>query len=268
MHIEIRGFGRLSFIALTALCIVSCSKSGSDHANQAAARQSLQAALSPHTIEQAKQKAEQEAKSSAEATKLAALPKPDLTTADSDYVDLHSGGQLMFLYAANSGLPPDYEKLAGDFSSEYRSTSDSFRKHDLLEALKPKIDARIADAKAHPYVIWMDSSPELSHYDFSRKGFAVGSSILSSAGYGYMFDNSSYSFSLNNGAQFQFLPVADEALSRRIEHLVGQYNGTKLKIYAFAQSTDDSRSPSIKAQIVKLQLLDGHGQVLLEEKAK
>lgn len=246
-------------ITLAASVIAACSDNNSTQPDSALVpdQPSVSQALSPGAVKQAAQEARQ-----------ASLPKPDTSTPDSTYVKLTSGNQLMFLYTANSGLPPDYETLAGHVSSEYRRTSDSFRKHDLMAALKPKINAQIADAKAHPYVLWVEDSPGIRHYDFERKGFPVQTALFSARGSAYMYDNSNYKFAFANGSQFEFLPVSDQAVARQIEAMVGHSRRTKIKIFAFVQSTDDSNGPVVKAQIVKVQLLDSKGRTLLEQEAK
>ena len=86
---------------------------------------------------------------------VAALPQPDANKPLSSYPEIESGMQVMFLYVAASRLPPDYTKLAETFSSEYRGTSDSFRKNDLMQAIKPQLEEKIAIAKSAPYG-WME----------------------------------------------------------------------------------------------------------------
>lgn len=197
----------------------------------------------------------------------ASLPRPDLGTPEASYVKVDSGNQLMFLYAANSNLPANYEKLASSFSAEYRNTSDNFKKHDLLEALKPQLEAKIQEARTHPYVLWGVRSPELDHYDFERKGFPVGAAMLDDTVTGYMRDNSEYRLTFTNGSQFKLISVPDETMARQIEAGMSQYPGYNMKIFGFVQSTDGSQDPTVKAQITKIQLLDGNGKVLVEQKA-
>lgn len=68
------------------------------------------------------------------------LPIAEAATPLSTYVNVDSGIQLAYLYYAVSGLPTDYEKLAEISSQDYRSTTDSFKKKDILDTLKPQID--------------------------------------------------------------------------------------------------------------------------------
>jgi hypothetical protein len=246
-----------TFAILTAtLLLGACSKSAAP-SSDSPSQSSLSNALSPAAVQQA-----------AQAAKTASLPEANLTTPDKDYVNIDKGNEVMFLYAAFSGLPVDYDKMAQAFSSEYRSTSDAFKKHDLLAALQPKLDAGIADAKAHPYISWDDDSPQLAHYDFAQKSFQVGSAIFQKGGYLTFNDNSGYVLAVNNGQAFQQLHEADDDKARAIEALVGKYPSMHLKIFAFVQATDDSGTPTVQAAVTKVQLLDSHGQVLLEVAAK
>lgn len=196
------------------------------------------------------------------------LPHPDLSTPDSAYVPLTSGTQLMFLYHAWSGLPPDFERMANESSDEYQRTSDNFRKHDLLAALTPQYQQQIADAKAHPYVLWQADWTNLQHYDIARKGFPLADSLLSEGGSGYMSDVRGYNFILNNSEGFRFLPVEDEARAREIEGLMG-HTSFPIRIYAFVQAADDQGGRNVRARVVKLQILERNsGRVLIEQKAE
>jgi putative heme degradation protein len=72
-----------------------------------------------------------------------------------------------------------------------------------------------------------------------------------------------------NGPAFQQLHVTDEAKARAIEALVANWRTPlRLRIFAFVQSTaDDSGIPTVQAVVTRVQLLDPHGQVLLETAA-
>lgn len=239
-------------LLIAALLLSACSKSPSP--SSSASSPSLSNALSPAAVQEA-----------AQAAKVASLPQPDASTPDGAYVRIDKGNQVMFLYAAFSGMPADYDKMAQAFSSEYRSTSDAFKKHDLLAALQPKLDAGIADAKAHPYIAWVDESPQLAHYDFAQKSFGVGSALFQQGGYLTFYDNGGYVLAVSNGQAFSQLHVADDGKARTIEALVGKYPSMQLKIFAFVQATDGSGTPTVQAVITKVQLLDSHGQILLDQ---
>ncbi|EQD67623.1 hypothetical protein B1B_05869, partial [mine drainage metagenome] len=148
------------------------------------------------------------------------MPQPDFSTPDGAYVALTNDNQVMFLYAAFSGLPANYDRMAQAYSSDYRSTSNVFKKHDLLTALQPKIEAAIADAKAHPYITWTDDSPQIGHYDFNQHTFADNSALFQQGGYVFFSGIGGYDLAVTNGQAFQQLHVADETKAHEIEDLV------------------------------------------------
>ena len=197
-----------------------------------------------------------------ERTQQAALPQPDLSKPLTTYPELKSGQQVMFLYAAAAKLPPDFEKMAQTFSSEYRQTSDAFRRNDLMLAIKPQIEQQIAAAAANPYA-WIDlNDADLGSYDFERKGFPVGE--FRADHHRYFRDAYQYSYTWANRAQLDFAPVADEALARQIEGMRSKWN-TKpgLKIFFFAQSAD-LNNQRIQALVTRVQITDRQGRVLVE----
>lgn len=256
------GLSLLMLLSSTAILLGACSNHPAPSANAAPdsanANATLSNAVSPEAVQQA-----------AKAAKAASLPQPDWNTPDGAYVPVIKGTKLMYLYAAFSGMPPAYDKMAAAISQDYSMTSDQFKKHEMLAALKPKIDAGIADAKAHPYIVFTDDNPNLEHYDFQRKAFPVGSALFQSGGYERFFDANAanYMLSVTNGQPFQQINVADENLAKAIEAQVSQYGNFKERIYAFVQGTDDSSGPMVNAEITKVELLDSRGQVLLQQAA-
>ena len=200
------------------------------------------------------------------------LPKPNPDTPDSVYVALTSGKQIMFLHAAAFGVPANYDYLAGETFPEYRATNDAFKKRDMLASLQPKIDAMIADAKAHPYVTWTDTNEQLEHYDFSQHTFHDISQRFQGIGVGGLSfpDELGYTLAVSNGQEFQELHVTDDAKARAIEAFIGKWPGLTVKVYAFVQGIDTvgyPGTPSVQASITKIQVLGPQGQVLLEQQA-
>lgn len=198
------------------------------------------------------------------------LAQPDWNTPTTAYVPVTSGNQLMFLYTGMSGLPPDWDTLAGHYSNDYAQTNDAFRKHDLMAALQPQMQAAVANAKAHPYIVWDAGDPQLSPYDFTRKGFPIGNNELDPSSQLYVSDNSDYHLAFTNGNQFQFMPVADETVAKQIEQMraAGRWNDPiKLRVFAFAQSADPS-TDTVKAVITEVQLIGPHGNTLYTQAAK
>lgn len=198
--------------------------------------------------------------SGAPASAAAGLPQPDWNRPLTGYAELQGGQQLMFLYVAASHLPPDLPKLAESYSSEYRNTNDSFRRNDLLQAIRPQLEQEIARAQAAPYA-WMDVGGfNLSPYDFQRKGFAVGE--FDHDGNRYFYDNSRYQLSWANRDQMQFMPVADEAKARELETLRAQ-SQLQAKVYFFAQGADLNRQ-TVQGVVTRVQVSDRNGRVVFE----
>jgi len=192
----------------------------------------------------------------------AALPQPDAGKPLAIYSELESGNQIMFLYVAVSKLPPDYAKLARSYSKEYRNTNDAFRQNDLLQAIKPQLEQKIAQASADPYG-WMEvDDAKLGAYDFQRKGFPVAE--FEDSHYRYFNDNYDYKIGWTNYSQLAFAPVADEATARQLESMRTGYGNTpRLKVYFFAQSADLDNE-RVKALVTRVQIIDKSGRVLAE----
>lgn len=185
-----------------------------------------------------------------EAVAVRNLPKGDPNAQLEKFVDLKSGGEVATLYYAISGLPVDYEKLAPIMSREYRETSDGFKKQEILQALKPRIDASINEAKKNSYYV-VDTDIQLQHYDFSTKSFPVNG-VPDKNGSIYFFDSSEYRIGFNNGDEFKSYKVDDSEKAKQIESLVAKYQASgKAKLYLFAQDTD-SNSRQVKFQIVRV----------------
>jgi hypothetical protein len=251
----------LSAIVLVAtlMTLGACSKSASTSSGDKTPKTdlSLSSAVSPEATQQA-----------IDAAKKASLPQPNVSTPDSAYVELNKGRQLLFLHAAFSPTPVDYDVMAKSYSLDYQRATDAFKKHDMLTTLKPELDVGIADA----YISYLDDRPQIGHYDFTKLLFPVGETLFDPT-IGLKLDetgaNNSGSWSLSNnisltfinGAAFQQFHVSDPAKARAIEALIGHLH---VRIFAFVQSIDDSSYTVVQAVITKVQLLDPQNQVLLE----
>jgi hypothetical protein len=190
----------------------------------------------------------------------AALPRADKSTPLDDYIELSSGHQLMFAYLSMAAMPIDYPQIAASYSQDYARTADEFRKNDLLNALKPKIDAEVAKAGARRYVRMSIDNP-IAKYDFEKKGFPLANAIWESGSTRYFNDNSDYRLGFTNGDAFRYLTVASEDQARTIEALRSKYEALHLVIYCYTQDADLS-GKTLKAEIVKVALLDRKGNVL------
>ena len=240
----------LSLALLTALALCGCKKDESK--SNAPAPTGL--------LGQATEKATQ---AETAAKREAALPQPDASKPLSSYAEVDSGLQIMFLYVAASRLPPDFLKLAETYSSEYRETNDNFRKNDLMQAIRPQLEEKIAIAKSMPYG-WMDidDSDNLGAYDFARKGFPIEE--FQSERYRYVNDASEYKLSWANHDQVAFAPVPEETVARQLESMRTNYsNKPRLKIFFFAQSADLNEQ-KVDALVTHVQITDQSGRVLAE----
>ncbi len=193
----------------------------------------------------------------------AALPKANKATPMEDYIEFTSGNQIMFAYLALAAMPVDYKDIANTFSQDFRQASDEFRKNDLLTALKPKIDGEVAKAGKRRYAKLTIDNP-IQKYDFEKKGFPVEGSVWQSGSYRFFSDNSSYRVGFSNGDAFRYLNVPSEESARAIEGLRSKYEQMNLVIYFYTQEADVSNK-TIKAEIVKLALLDKAGNVLASQ---
>lgn len=197
----------------------------------------------------------------AETQRVSRLPMPDPAVRFDDYLRLESGNQLMAAYYARAGLPVDYAVAAERISSEYRGTSDSFRKRDLLEALKPRIDASVAEAGRFGYVAMnIDGGNLLGKYDFERKGFPV-KPLADASSTRYFTDNPAYQLGFGNSQEFAFLMVPDEARARQIETLVSKFESMNLRVYAFINDANPANQ-HVSAVITRVVLSDARGTVL------
>ncbi|ALS66616.1 hypothetical protein AT395_17960 [Pandoraea apista] len=225
---------------------------GKPAADAAPATPNLADATSLRAVAQAQQQAAQ-----------AALPNGDPATPASSYVEYNSGNQLMFAYLALADMPVDYDQIANRMSRDYAGANDEFRKRDLLAALKPRIDQAVAQAKAQRYFRITVSNP-VQKYDFERKSFPLDSSLWESGSFRYFYDNGEYRLSFSNGDGFRYLAVANEDAARNIESMRARGAAPTLVVYGYTQSADMSNK-SVKAQIVKVALVDRQGNVLAEQ---
>lgn len=232
----------LAVTSALAFSLIACSKQEN--------APTLSDAKSPEAVKQEVQ-----------AQKLAEAPKADKSVPLEQYQELTSGQQVMFSYLANSEMPIDYEKSAQAISEEYRGQSDDFKKRDLLNALKPRIDAEVAKAKSAKY-FFANFDAELDKYDFESKAFPL-KNLRDSGTYWYFYDVSAYKYSFLNGTNFSKLPVTDETLARTIESYRAGYKKMTLRVYFYAASTKLGE-PNLLGEIVRIRLYDSKGTLLSE----
>jgi len=179
----------------------------------------------------------------------ASLPQADAATPTSSYVDITSGHQLMYSYLALSGVPPDYAAVAQRISREYAGSNDAFRKQEVLDALKPQIDAKVNEAKAKRYLRYqINGQGALSPYAMDKAAFPA--KFADAGTYYYMYDNGDYKLAFTNGDGYSLLKVGQEA-ARKSEAARSGYKDFAIVVYAYAQDADMA-SNQVKAQFVKV----------------
>ncbi|WP_087689546.1 DUF4852 domain-containing protein [Pandoraea sp. PE-S2R-1] len=251
---------RLLFAALIASCAMGLAACG-DKVDKGANAPTDKAAAAPANLNDVKspQAAQQLQKQMVQDS----LPKADPATPDASYAELNSGNQLMFSYLALADLPVDYDQVARRMSRDYANSNDEFRKHDLLDALKPKIDGSVSQAKTQRY-FRMTINNGIRQYAFDKKAFPLDSSLSEAGSYRYFLDNGDYRLSFSNGERFHDLSVQDENAARKIESMRARGEAPNLVVYAFAQSADIANK-AVSAQIVKVTLVDRQGNVLASQ---
>jgi hypothetical protein len=203
---------------------------------------------------------------------LVPTPMADLSVPTEQYGALADAKQLATLYHALSGKPANYEELAPVFSKDYENSTDAFQKKDLLNALKPEIDQKIAffgEQKNHYFKIELQGY--LSHYDFSDKSFPV-KLPNTEPNYYIFFDNfQNYMMGFTNGEKFTKAYVPEEEKARRVEARISESarSGSlpvQAVVFVFAQGTEPE-DKRIHSQIVKVQLYarnDKQSEMILE----
>lgn len=235
-------FYRVSILAVCMIGLAACGNNGS--AGTSSGQKLGPPSVNPQALQAAAAKAA-----------VAALPKPDPSVPLSQYSEITGVGQLGELYTAFAALPVDYDNLAQRLSKDYQSTNDQFKKHDILSALRPTIDAQIAAFKAAPYVYYRGNA-SLNHYDFNTQSFPVTGLPSDSSERVYFNYDQYYTLSIVNGSDFSHYKVTDEQAAKKIESWLAGYNNVAYaKEYLFCFGVD-LNTRAVKAQIVKIELFD------------
>ncbi|WP_296651297.1 hypothetical protein [Paraburkholderia sp.] len=188
------------------------------------------------------------------------LPQANINTPFSQYRSINSGAELALVYYAVSDTPVDYEQLTQHMSAAYRTTSDAFKRKDIVDSLKPKIDAQISAFRMSPYlkVHWTSLVP--GHYDMTSQSFPLNNLPLGSQT-GRWMDGTQYSYSITNSAPYSALKITDQATARKIENAISQMHPFSADMYLFAQGTD-ADSHLVKMQMVRMDVLDAQQSVI------
>lgn len=191
----------------------------------------------------------------------AAAPKADKSVPLDQYKEIKSGKELMFTYLATTTMPIDYEKIAEEVSSDYRYSNDEFKKRDILNALKPSIDAEISKARELRYR-YIDIGDQIEKYNFDSKSFPM-SAFSSASAYRYFSDSPRYTLAFSNMDAYRNLPVPDESVARNIESLRSKYNGLYTRVYFFVAETKIGET-KVVGEITKVRVMDAKNNLLAE----
>lgn len=180
------------------------------------------------------------------------------------YLPLRSNNAVMFQYYAHTGVSPNYKTLASNMDQRYRSTSNDFSQHKILKEIKPLIDRKIAEAKAHPYVYWPMYQASLANYSFKRHGFSLSGTMLITGGnIGYdNWNTTQFTVEIRNSSDFSFLPVKDKKLAKEIENFISQDDAIYVRPYLYVNGASLSNH-LVKATCTAIQILGPQKQVLM-----
>ena len=102
----------------------------------------------------------------------AAPPTATVTAADKPFDQYRAPADdavaWVATYYAAAGTPPDYPAVAARLDPRFQETSDAFARRDAVTAIKAKLDAAIAVAKANPYVRLPPVLGTLPDYDLEH----------------------------------------------------------------------------------------------------
>lgn len=197
-----------------------------------------------------------------------ALPKGDPNHPLADYKEILSNNDVMFTYYALSTEPTDYTKVLNNYSPEYWSTSDQFKKRDLTASLKPEADQEILARKEARHIkLKVNATWKVKKYDFEKKGFPQ-TAITNQTRFGWdskEWINSnkialSYFIAFTNDDHFKILKVEDEQVARVIEQKLKE--DLSFIVYGFVQKADP-KEPLLWMQVLKISLLDNNGVEML-----
>jgi hypothetical protein len=198
------------------------------------------------------------------------LPTADLSAPDSAYVPVTQARQVWVMYDALSGnKPSDMMLWAIDPSL---MGADPFQKKDKEATLIPQLNAEMAAAKDHRYIVWVDTSGQLVPYNFDHHAFGFISGLMNpqaGVSHGQIAGVSMIDVAPTNAAAFQWLRVPDETQAKAIQARLSAGWLPRVKVWAYVQSGEKVRgiTQTLFVQITKVQVLDPQGQVVLEQKA-
>ena len=184
------------------------------------------------------------------------LPHADPRVPPEQYENLDRTDQVAALYYAVSGLPVDYEKMATLVSQDYRGTTDEFHKRELMQALKPAIDASVAKYRLNKYFWVSFRGVQMDHYDFSTHAFPLRAPWIEEGAFAYFGYSAEYTVKFSNGSKLSRFTVEDETTARLLESRVSHFDAIDTaQVYLFAQGVDMNAN-RVKCEITRVSLVD------------
>lgn len=241
----------LSLALLTSALITfnaACSKQDADNANaNSDTKPTIGDVTDPGVIEASLE--EKQAQSAA---------KADPSRPLEQYETLEGGNQLMATLISMGAMPMNYEEFAEKINKVYANESDAFKKRDLLNNLKPQLNALVSQAKEQRYV-YTDHSPQLSEFDFDTMSYTLNGLPEKGSEF-YFYDNRAVQITYSNADAFAKLKLTEEQ-ARVVEEYKSKYRDMSLRVYMF-MNDHKLGEPVVKAQIVHLHLIGPKGEVL------
>lgn len=214
------------------------------------------------------------------------LPHADPSVPEASYFrTTPNNNDVLFARLAVSDKPVDYDRVAYYTDKEYSQTSDAFKKKELLDKLKPKIDERIAFAKEHRYLVLISDHTvnEFSHYDFDKKGFrlnrmADGRFSLRDEGFNRVKSDTHDKnieqvwVYMTNPKEFSYVYPTSEENAKKLETIfqTNLYDqGLRAEYYVVIQATvpESGNDSSVYGELTKIKIVDLKGNVLAESPA-
>lgn len=189
---------------------------------------------------------------------------PDANTPAAAYKLIDSNLNLLYIYYAFSGMPIDYEAIATESSQEYRSTSDGFKRQEIMAALKPKIDTQLQEVKTGRYFTVKTNDRALGHYNFDSKSFPVrGITESQYLTYSDIANHASQvKASLSNSAIFMNYKEENIDKAKALEARVAQGKAAgPSKLYLFVRDTESASGKLINFEILRIEIQDRDGKV-------
>lgn len=179
----------------------------------------------------------------APAVALPAIPAP--------YQRLDSADLLKGYFFADAKVAPvaaEFTRYQGDVDAAERGAAN-------------RVQAAMAAARKSAFVVLDLPDIGLHRYDGNTYAFPMDNRLFV-PGMSYYFDNSPYHFVYTNPQGLNPFPCRDPLLVERIDQAVARYETFRIRVYGQVMGAD-AGDHAVSVRLIKVQLLDKAGQVLL-----